>query len=150
VHTARRDTRRRYEEWLGGWTGGLGETEIAAAKKGTVLSPPPATTHQAARLPATCLLPATCYLPSGAEPWGADMVAWHGMACCQGRRRGGMPQGKRLGRWVKEGRRSGLLQAMHNYNIRSFSGCAQVVRLAGVDVVMQRRTLEDGCVGSFH
>jgi hypothetical protein len=42
------------------------------------------------------------------------------------------------------------LQAMHNYNIRSFSGCAQVVRLAEVDVVMQRRTLEDGCVGSFH
>jgi hypothetical protein len=43
-----------------------------------------------------------------------------------------------------------VLQAMHNYNIRSFSGCAQVVRLARVDVVMQRRTLEDGCVVSFH
>jgi hypothetical protein len=43
-----------------------------------------------------------------------------------------------------------VLQAMHNYNIRSFFGCAQVVRLAGVDVVMQRRTLEDGCVVSFH
>jgi hypothetical protein len=68
VHTARRDTRRRYEEWLGGLPGGL-ETQIAccpgpaallppAAKKGTVLRPP-ATTHQSVRLLATgYLLPA--------------------------------------------------------------------------------------------